>query len=383
MLNNFFKYIEEKEVKKYDEMYKIKIKGKTLGGQAMNELAMSVKYIIFNRINGKLRIEIEAKIISDLATIVVFEYIIYLLLKYTDCFVYVRFRPNDLKYNKSFIDGSIIGDFINSNKSFIIKRKDYINNFESEVPYTNLHRYRKLIKNDNNINKKINNVSTDAYNFFQTILTDEEYIEDCVEVIGELCSNATEHTKEDCILTIECGYGFNEKNQKKNILSIVVSNVSENLFYQNILQANRQGKIKVDHLNKAKLNHKEHFGEIVSEVDTIRYDEEYFYMVSAFQKGVSTRLDQSDTGGTGLLKIIYNILGKTDDNFCYILTSNKVLFLIEKFIQPKDETFVGFNEENDYLSAIPAKQSLGKSSMSFGGTIFSLNLISDKEKGNE
>ena len=106
-------------------------------------------------------------------------------------------------------------------------------------------------------------------------------------------------------------------------------------------------------------------------------------MVSAFQKGVSSRLDQSDTGGTGLLKIIYNILGKTDDNFCYILTSNKVLFLIEKFIQPKDETFIGFNEENDYLSAIPAKESLGKSVMSFGGTIFSLNLISDKEKNDE
>ena len=255
-----------------------------------------------------------------------------------------------------------------------MKRKDYIHNFESEVPYTNLHRYRKLIKNDKDVNKKINKVSTDAYNFLQNQLNDEAYIEDCVEVIGELCSNATEHTKEDCILTIECGYGLNEKKQKKNILSIVVSNVSENLFYQNILHANKQGKIKVEYLDKAKQNHGHHFGEIVSDEYSIRYDEEYFYMVSAFQKGVSSRLDQSDTGGTGLLKIIYNILGKTDDNFCYILTSNKVLFLIEEFIQPKDKTFIGFNEENDYLSAIPAKKSLGKSSMSFGGTIFSLNL---------
>lgn len=52
-------------------------------------------------------------------------------------------------------------------------------------------------------------------------------------------------------------------------------------------------------------------------------------------------------------------------------------------LQPKDKTFIGFNEENDYLSAIPAKKSLGKSYMSFGGTIFSLNLISDKEKNDE
>lgn len=215
MLENFFKYIDEKEVKKNGNFYKIKIKGDSLGGQAMNDLAMSVKYIIYHEINEKIRIEIEAKIISDLATIVVFEYIIYLLLKYSNCSVYIRFRPSILKYTQSFIDGSIVGDFINSNQSFILKRKDYIHNFESEAPYTNLHRYRKLIKNDKDVNKKINKVSTDAYNFLQNQLNDEAYIEDCVEVIGELCSNATEHTKEDCILTIECGYGLNEKKTKE------------------------------------------------------------------------------------------------------------------------------------------------------------------------
>lgn len=124
MLENFFKYIDEKEVKKNGNFYKIKIKGDSLGGQAMNDLAMSVKYIIYHEINEKIRIEIEAKIISDLATIVVFEYIIYLLLKYSNCSVYIRFRPSILKYTQSFIDGSIVGDFINSNQSFILKRKD-------------------------------------------------------------------------------------------------------------------------------------------------------------------------------------------------------------------------------------------------------------------
>lgn len=128
MLENFFKYIDEKEVKKNGNFYKIKIKGDSLGGQAMNDLAMSVKYIIYHEINEKIRIEIEAKIISDLATIVVFEYIIYLLLKYSYCSVYIRFRPSILKYTQSFIDGSIVGDFINSNQSFILKRKDYIHN---------------------------------------------------------------------------------------------------------------------------------------------------------------------------------------------------------------------------------------------------------------
>ena len=47
MLENFFKYIDEKEVKKNGNFYKIKIKGDSLGGQAMNDLAMSVKYIIY------------------------------------------------------------------------------------------------------------------------------------------------------------------------------------------------------------------------------------------------------------------------------------------------------------------------------------------------
>ena len=113
MLENFFKYIDEKEVKKNGNFYKIKIKGDSLDAQAMNDLAMSVKYIIYHEINEKIRIEIKAKTISDLATIVVFEYIIYLLLKYSNCSVYIRFRPSILKYTQSFIDGSIVGDFIN------------------------------------------------------------------------------------------------------------------------------------------------------------------------------------------------------------------------------------------------------------------------------
>lgn len=74
MLETFFKYIDEKEVKKYGNLYKIKIKGDSLDAQAMNDLAMSVKYIIYHEINEKIRIEIKAKTISDLATIVVFEY---------------------------------------------------------------------------------------------------------------------------------------------------------------------------------------------------------------------------------------------------------------------------------------------------------------------
>ena len=49
MLENFFKYIDEKEVKKNGNFYKIKIKGDSLGGQAMNDLAMSVKYIIWQK----------------------------------------------------------------------------------------------------------------------------------------------------------------------------------------------------------------------------------------------------------------------------------------------------------------------------------------------
>lgn len=63
----------------------------------MNDLAMSVKYIICHKINEKIRIEIKAKTISDLATIVVFEYIIYLLLKYSNCSVCIRFKPSNLK----------------------------------------------------------------------------------------------------------------------------------------------------------------------------------------------------------------------------------------------------------------------------------------------
>lgn len=378
----FFKNINEAPVEIKKGSCKIIIKDASFGSVAVNALAEKIKYIIYNNIKAEVKINIRSRTIADLATIVVFEYMVYYLLKSTECKVCITIMPDNLMYAKNFLTNSITYNFIKDNRNFKIKRKNFIKDFESEVPMINFHRYRKLLKNNNIKNETINKTSSDVYSFLKSILFDEEYIEDCVEAIGELCSNALEHTEYDCILTIECGIGLNKKNEERNILSIVVSNVSENLFFYKLRDFHKNGYKNFNVINQALVNHRLFFGkplEIVQDIDKIKYDEEYFYIVSAFQNGVSTRMNQEGTGGTGLLKLVYNILGKTENSFCYILTGNKVLFFIENLMNPVEDKFVGFNKNNDYLNSIPDAESLGTSAMTFGGTIFSLNLITDTE----
>ena len=378
----FFKNINEAPVEIKKRSCKIIIKDASFGSVAVNALAEKIKYIIYNNIKAEVKINIRSRTIADLATIVVFEYMVYYLLKSTECKVCITLMPDNLMYAKNFLTNSITYNFIKDNRNFKIKRKKFIKDFESEVPMINFHRYRKLLKNNNIKNETINKTSSDVYSFLKSILFDEEYIEDCVEAIGELCSNALEHTEYDCILTIECGIGLNKKNEERNILSIVVSNVSENLFFYKLRDFHKNGYKNFNVINQALVNHRLFFGkplEIAQDIDKIKYDEEYFYIVSAFQNGVSTRMNQEGTGGTGLLKLVYNILGKTENSFCYILTGNKVLFFIENLMNPVEDKFVGFNKNNDYLNSIPDAESLGTSAMTFGGTIFSLNLITDTE----
>lgn len=378
----FFKNINEAPVEIKKGSCKIIIRDASFGSVAINALAEKIKYIIYNNIKAEVKINIRSRTIADLATIVVFEYMVYYLLKSTECKVCITIMPDNLMYAKNFLTNSITYNFIKDNRNFKIKRKNFIKDFESEVPMINFHRYRKLLKNNNIKNETINKTSSDVYSFLKSILSDEEYIEDCVEAIGELCSNALEHTEYDCILTIECGIGLNKKNEERNILSIVVSNVSENLFFYKLRDFHKNGYKNFNVINQALVNHRLFFGkplEIVQDIDKIKYDEEYFYIVSAFQNGVSTRMNQEGTGGTGLLKLVYNILGKTENSFCYILTGNKVLFFIENLMNPVEDKFVGFNKNNDYLNSIPDAESLGTSAMTFGGTIFSLNLITDTE----
>lgn len=378
----FFKNINEAPVEIKKGSCKIIIKDASFGSVAVNALAEKIKYIIYNNIKAEVKINIRSRTIADLATIVVFEYMVYYLLKSTECKVCITLMPDNLMYAKNFLTNSITYNFIKDNRNFKIKRKNFIKDFESEVPMINFHRYRKLLKNNNIKNETINKTSSDVYSFLKSILFDEEYIEDCVEAIGELCSNALEHTEYDCILTIECGIGLNKKNEERNILSIVVSNVSENLFFYKLRDFHKNGYKNFNVINQALVNHRLFFGkplEIAQDIDKIKYDEEYFYIVSAFQNGVSTRMNQEGTGGTGLLKLVYNILGKTENSFCYILTGNKVLFFIENLMNPVEDKFVGFNKNNDYLNSIPDAESLGTSAMTFGGTIFSLNLITDTE----
>ena len=351
------------------------VRGNYFNGHVLNTLAGKIKFLMNNYDNLSIKVLIRCRFISDMATITVMEYILYTLFKETDFRISISFRPDKKDYFCMYLFESILGKFINSNKSFILAKKNFVECFESEITQISTTHFRKVLNNSKK--EEILSKTYSELNFFlkQKIL-DYSYKEDCLEAIMELCGNALEHTNSNCILSLECGEAYINKN-KVNVLTVVISNLSNNLFFDKLKDMHQNKKRKFDVLDKAFLSHKRAIFD-----ENISYNLNRFYMVSAFQNGVSTRENQCGSGGTGLFKTINNILGKTVDDLCYFLSGEEVLFLKENLIIPSQDSYIGFNDTHNYISDMPDTNVFSSSGMYFNGTLihlrFALGELSEK-----
>lgn len=378
MENVFFNNIKEIPVEVHNNEIKLYIKELYFDGKNLGRLAGKLKYIINHYDDAlSIKISIKSKHIQDMPTIVTFEYLIYYTLKLSNHVIKISFNPHLKEYFVNYLFDSLIGEYISSNKPNKKAREEFIEKFESPITMITLNHYRKLLKNNNKKNLTINTVYSELPPFLRQKMSNDKFIENYCEAITELCSNVLDHTQSDCILSIECGEAIWEgRDTKHNMLSVVVSNVSENLFYDSLKQQHMQ-RIKEFSLIDEALKHHRKFIECCENT----YNEDRFYTVSAFQNTISTRDNQCGSGGTGLMKTINNILGSTANDLCYILSGNEVLYLKEDKILPENG-YIGFNTEHNYINGIPDEDMFTTSGMYFNGTIVHLMLVLDKESNN-
>lgn len=269
-------------------------------------------------------------------------------------------------------------------RMFIEKYVDFLNGKPIEMnnvkPEKSDNFYRKLITKHSfeDITESI--IATEISCILKVYYDDENWVDDVVDAISEIVSNVYSHNNEFMLIDIDIcndvrGIGDMKGNGVKfSALNISILNLGKELLYGTIKQNIKEKRYSHDtevynRVYKAYDNHRDKFNE--------KYSENHFFSITAFQRRVSTRDLDASHSGTGLTRLIQNIIGKTEDDISYVMSGNIGLGFREKFMNVSDNGLIGFNENNDYINQQPDDSILVSTDFYIPGTIYQLHLIKE------
>lgn len=316
---------------------------------------------------------------SDKAIYLIFDMMLYDIIKNTLFEIYVlgeenkSIQHNNIK-NTAFYE-------IGKKNNGLLEKDGFIKSFEKNIKI-NENSYKRLItRNDFSSSFEISSkVITDIGIVLKDFFKDNEWISDVCEAIGELIDNISAHTDSDCLIDVDVCEATKVVNddEKVYILEIVIMNICKERIFDKVKENIK--KRKYDETNslymdiyKAYENHKVFFSK--------DYREDDFFNITIFQNGVTSRSYDGCSSGTGLTTLIKKIIGKTTDQYAYVLSGNNRLFFEEDVLLIKD-SFIGFNELGNYMYQPPDKKVIKKSALYFPGTIFRLDLVRSREENH-
>ena len=122
---------------------------------------------------------------------------------------------------------------------------------------------------------------------------------------------------------------------------------------------------------KKHVYHKKYFNDI--------YDYDCFTLVSAFQRGVTTRKNATNDSGRGLTTFLKSLLVASKFDSCYVYSGNNILLFNDEKIQADSNGFIGFNSSGKYIDDIPDIDCFSKMNYYNCGTLYNLMLIYDRK----
>ena len=303
---------------------------------------------------------------ADKLTYIILECLMFHLMNHCGHDVKIIFSPQ-IEIDVEGIGSSPLM-LLSSNKSK--KRKLFIEKFQFEIY---LRHFRRIVERGNI------GILDDLNYFLKVFDISEENREGICEVISELISNGTEHAEGECLIDIDVTDIYNKVDRNKSIIgdyygiNIVVLNLSEVLLGTQMKEKILCGNLLTDRYKSvcaAYDYHKSFFND--------KYMEEDFFNMSAFQHRISSRTNEEMTGGTGLTLLIKSLERRSDNNLCYVLSGNRILCFYQKYLEYKND-WIGFNDSNDFLTAIPNMENIQYCAMFFPGTAYNLHFIMEKQ----
>lgn len=196
----------------------------------------------------------------------------------------------------------------------------------------------------------------------------KEYTLSLAKVAAELADNASEHAEADCLIDIFVSDPvYKKKGCDDNfyVISMVVINFSDKHLNHGIKRKieakDYEASERYDLVAEAFENHKPSFMADQYEVDD-------FFNLASFQDRISGRKSETRTGGTGLTDLIKSLEDRAEAHCCYVLSGNKGLWFEPQYLKFNQDNWIGFNDENDFLTSIPNKDMIVRSDVDFLGT---------------
>lgn len=347
------------------------IKDELFSGKTIKKIINFVNALIKTYGNIKIPIvfKLECKSIVDKLSYVLFECICYYLINERRQKVDVIWNP-PINISTEGIKYSALNLLKKCNNEIAFK---YIKDFRNHL-YKN--HYRKLVdirqkEDDSYLSKLFTNIDI----FLNCFNIDETYRESVSEVISELIGNACEHSESNCLFDLDVTTDYYKVDDTGKYFGINVAIVcfSDGLIgdgIKNKILEDKYLKGRYNVVKSAYNNHKKYFDST--------YKEEDFFNISAFQHKISGRQSHSETGGTGLTKLIKSLQEKADSTNCYLVSGNRALYFFQDFLRYDDNYWIGFNKENNFLNCAPDKKVLDNCCIYMPGIAYNLNFVVKK-----
>lgn len=349
---------------------KIVIRDRLFNYNSIMKIVASIDKICSLNYTCSLYINVKSEGFIDDASLMMLENIIYDALVDKNIDIQIHFdnlRAGTLGYAcyiESILNRSIINNVFNRNN--FIKLFKTATNIKGNI-------LRKYLKYEDSLEHKTKNTQSlvvqDVYYFLNHLDFTTEYSQNIAVASSEIIDNVFSHAKSDAILSIKVIDVVNREKIRKKAVSVCILNLSNTLLYS---------AIKEKYFNKT-LEEKSHtivsksYNNNVAKFNE-KFDENSFWFTSVFQKYVTSRTKTN--GGTGLTTLIKNLIDKSYDDFCYVISGDNCLFFKKELLKLNEDGTIGFNSENDYFNNIPDETAIIKNNYFLKGTLFSLMFIS-------
>lgn len=373
-----YDYLEPKPINRKKEFKEIHIKEKSINSKVLLFIASRFKYLLkYRLLKYKVVLRFDYFEFADKITYLILDALLYDLLSKTNFEIYVEVEctPEERIQSLGFESTALYRTGVKTGSH--INRKVFLEEYKKFI--VNKNNFRKLLSReelDKSVTESI--IFTDVANALKICSDNEEWIDTISEVVSELICNVSSHTKGDCLLDINFSDTIEGKQPddlgKYVLVNIAVINFSENNLFDQIKYNIKNKKYEKDDALYKKIyesynTHKDFFDD--------KYDENHFFMITAFQNHVTTRDLKSGSGGTGLTRLIQSLIGMAKEDYSYTLSGKNILFFINEYLNISDDKFIGFNKENDYFNFRPGVEVTNNSSIYIPGTIHNLLLIKE------
>lgn len=374
-----FDYIHEWKVNISNNPIIINVEENLITSKILKHISSDFKYLLkYPTLNWEVILNFGEINFADKVTYLILDSLLYHMINNTryKFKIYYKIDLNEV-HNMGYLGTALYNSIVKNN---YIDSKKFLE-FYNKKYYANDRIYRRFIT-DKELKEKEewpSIVCSEVASILKDFTSDEEWIDSISEIVSELVCNVASHTDGDCLIHIDISNTL-MKNQEVteeklySSINIAVVNFSENTLFDMVKDNIKNNRYSNDDLlynriYSAYYKHTNFFDE--------EYTEDHFFLITAFQNHVTSRVLKSGSGGTGLTKLIEKIINKTVQDYSYVLSGRNIIFFDNNCLKLSNEKFIGFNKENDYFNCEPAKEIIKKSSMHIPGSIYNLLLIKE------